>query len=271
MDEILRNLGHGTRVLDLGSLTGSFPAGHCPGSQVVRVDLEAPPPGIWEGFVRADAARLPFPDRSFDAVIANHSLEHIRGLREALAEIGRVLRREGSVFVAVPDAATFSDRLFRWVYQEDSGHINPFCSAEALAAEITKATGLKQAGRRDLYSSFEYLNRYYFPKPSWRLRVIGNGSRRSIILLSYAARLFDRIFHTRASAYGWALYFGNIGESVDPAAWSNVCVGCGAGAPSAWLMANNLVRRRFLVLRTYRCPNCGSANLFTHDIRSPVT
>src|SRR5215472_7125151 len=126
MDEILRNLRPGTRVLDLGSLTGSFAADRCPHSQVVKVDLEPPPPGVWEGFVRADAARLPFPDHSFDAVVANHSLEHIHGLREALAEIGRVVRPEGSVFVAVPDASTFSDRLFRWIYRDESGHINPF-------------------------------------------------------------------------------------------------------------------------------------------------
>ena len=66
----------------------------------------------------------------------------------------------GSLFVAVPDASTFSDHLFRWVYQEASGHINPFCSADELAARITGATGLKLAATRELYSSFEYLNRY---------------------------------------------------------------------------------------------------------------
>ena len=266
MDEILRNLGPGTRVLDLGSLTGSFPIDRCPNSLVARVDLEAPAPGRCEGFIQADAARLPFPDRCFDAVVASHSLEHIHGLREALQEIGRVVRPEGSLFVAVPDASTFSDRLFRWIYRGASGHINPFCSADALAAEITKATGLTLAGARDLYSSFEYLNRYYFPAgTSWRLRMVGNGNRRAIVLLSYLARMWDRAFDTRASAYGWALYFGNVGEAVDPAAWSNVCVGCGSGFSAAWLAANKLVRRRFLVLQWYRCPNCAAGNLFTRD------
>src|SRR5271157_3491550 len=126
MIEILRQLPPGARVLDLGALTGSFPTDYCPGALVVRVDLELPAPGTCADFVQADAGCLPFPDRSFDAVIANHSLEHIRGLSTALGEIGRVLGSEGGLFVAVPDASTFSDRLFRWIYQDASGHINPF-------------------------------------------------------------------------------------------------------------------------------------------------
>jgi SAM-dependent methyltransferase len=266
MNEILRNLRAGAAVLDLGALTGSFPADWCPGALLVRVDLERPAAGSSDGFVQADAARLPFRDRCFDAVIANHSLEHIRGLTAALGEIGRVVRPNGSLYVAVPDASTFSDRLFRWVYRDDSGHINPFCSAGALASDITRATGLPLSGARALYSSFEYLNRYYFPaRTSWRLWLLGNGNRRSIVMLSYAARLFDRVFRARASAYGWALYFGDVGEEVEPGAWSNVCVGCGSGHAAPWLLANNLVRRRWLIFRSYRCPTCGSFNFFTQD------
>src|SRR5882724_11917775 len=67
MHEILRNLGPGTRVLDVGSLTGSFPVECCPESVVARVDLEEPAPGTCEGFIQANAACLPFPDRCFDA------------------------------------------------------------------------------------------------------------------------------------------------------------------------------------------------------------
>jgi hypothetical protein len=266
MHEILRNLRSGARVLDLGALTGTFPAECCPSALVVRIDLERPAVGSCDGFVQADAARLPFPDHCFDAVIANHSLEHIQGLPDALRDLGRVIRPEGSLYVAVPDASTFSDRLFRWIYRDDSGHVNPFYSADALASDITRMTGLKLTAARALYSSFEYLNRYYFgARTSWRLRLVGNGNRGCIVVLSYAARLFDRIFHTRASAYGWALYFGNIGEEVETESWSNVCVGCGAAHAVPWLMVNHLVRRHLLILRSYLCPGCGSRNLLTSD------
>ncbi|HYK17225.1 MAG TPA: class I SAM-dependent methyltransferase [Bryobacteraceae bacterium] len=267
MDEILRHLVPGARVLDLGSLTGSFRADACPRALAVRLDLETPAAGSPEGFVQADAARLPFADHCFDAVIANHSLEHVENFREVLSEIGRVISADGSLYVAVPDASTFSDRLFRWVYR-GGGHINPFKSSEELASQITKATGLKLSGSRPLYSSFEYLNRYYFkPGTDWRLLFAGNGNRQSIMLLSYLARLIDRVFGTRMSHYGWALYFGKLSEPVEPAPWSNVCVGCGSGFPAAWLVAAKLVRRRFLLCRFYWCPSCNSGNFFTPDAR----
>lgn len=270
MDEILRHLPAGARVLDLGSLTGSFRAEACPGALTVRLDLETPEAGSPQGFVRADAARLPFADRCFDTVIANHSLEHVENLQDVLTEMGRVVRPNGSLYVAVPDASTFSDRLFKWVYR-GGGHINPFRSAEELAARITRATGLPLAGSRPLFSSFEYLNRYYFkPGTDWRLWFVGNGSRRSIMLLSYAARLMDGVFGTRLSVYGWALYFGKLSEPVETVAWRNVCVGCGSGFPAAWLMAAKLVRRRFLLCRFYLCPSCNSGNFFTADERLSV-
>jgi SAM-dependent methyltransferase len=65
--------------------------------------------------VQTDASRLPFPDASFDAIIASHSLEHFERLETALQELGRVVRPSGSIFIAVPDASTFSDRLHRWL------------------------------------------------------------------------------------------------------------------------------------------------------------
>jgi SAM-dependent methyltransferase len=45
---------------------------------------------------------LPFPDASFDAVIASEVLEHVWDDRGALAELVRVLRRGGRLAVTVP-------------------------------------------------------------------------------------------------------------------------------------------------------------------------
>jgi SAM-dependent methyltransferase len=44
----------------------------------------------------ADVHALPFPDASFDAVIANHMLFHVEDRPRALAEIARVLRPGGA-------------------------------------------------------------------------------------------------------------------------------------------------------------------------------
>ena len=47
-------------------------------------------------------SRLPFPDASFDRVIASEVLEHIPDDEAAMAELARVLRPGGSMAVTVP-------------------------------------------------------------------------------------------------------------------------------------------------------------------------
>ena len=48
------------------------------------------------GYARAAAGALPFPGASFDAAFACLVFEHIEGTVAALAEVGRVLRPEGT-------------------------------------------------------------------------------------------------------------------------------------------------------------------------------
>ena len=54
--------------------------------------------GSWPQIAIADATRLPFPDRSFDAALAVHVMHLIPAWREAAAEMVRVLR-PGGVFL----------------------------------------------------------------------------------------------------------------------------------------------------------------------------
>jgi len=260
--EILENFGPGQRVLDLGSGAGSFPSSIGP-FIAIRADLDRPSAAA-QNFVQADAARLPFADRAFDAVISNHSLEHFHDLDGSLREIGRVLRPAGALYVGVPDASTFCDRLYRWLAR-GGGHVNPFTSAPELAATIARATRLPHVDTRTLFTSLSYLNRnnrrVSGPR---RLLLVGNGSEMSLHLYTYFARLSDRLFRTRLSVYGWALYFGSFSVPIDTNVWSNVCIRCGSGAQSEWLRHMNLVHKRFF-WSVYRCPNCGTANLFSED------
>ncbi len=265
MHEILENLGPGQPVLDLGSGAGSFDSSTGK-FIVIRADLDRPSAPA-ANFAQADAARLPFPDCAFDAVISNHSLEHFRDLAGSLAEIGRVLKTTGALYIAVPDASTFCDRLYRWLAR-GGGHLNAFTSARRLANTIESATHLRHIATRTLLTSLSYLNRKNFRERSpRRLLLMGNGSEISLHLFTYFARLSDRLFGTRLRVYGWALYFGSVPAPVDTGVWTNVCIRCGSGAPSEWLHHLKVVHRRFL-LPVYRCPSCGTTNLFTDD-RAP--
>jgi hypothetical protein len=265
MHEILRHLPRDARVLDLGSGKGSFGSDCYPGLRLVRLDPLLPGPHRVEGLVLAVAAWLPFRDCGFDAVIANHSLEHVEELDRVLREIGRVVRPGGCLYVAVPDASTWTDRIYRWMCL-GGGHINPFRSERELNSEIARVTGLRPAGIRLLHSSLEFLSRdHYGPRPPRRLWLFGNGNLTFIALLAYILRMIDRVLGTRVSVYGWAFYFGNIREEIETTAWTNVCVGCGTGHSAASLLVNQRVHRQFLILRSYVCPICGAWNLFTND------
>jgi SAM-dependent methyltransferase len=263
MYEILKNLSADSLVLDLGCAKGSFPreATH---ARVVRVDRDWPGDTAG-GFVRADAGALPFADGTFAAVISNHSLEHFDDLGDALKEIGRVIRPGGSLFVAVPDASTLTDKLYRWLAR-GGGHVNAFTSSGGTAALIEQGTGLPHVATRVICSSLSFLNRHNSPLPRpRRLMLLGAGYEWSLFVYGWVSRRLDRYLGTRTSIYGWAFYFGNLAEAIDTATWVNVCCRCGSGSAASRLKELGLVRANFSGFRIFECPTCGAGNSFADD------
>ena len=255
MDEILRNLPAGARVLDLGCDEGSFPAERTRAT-TVRLDRDAPRRRD-AAFVQGDAARLPFGEGSFAAVISNHSLEHFDDLDAVLREIGRVTQPEGALFVAVPDASTLTDRIYRWLGR-GGGHVNRFTSAEQVARAIERGTGLRHVATRTLWSSLSFLNRKRAPRPlPLRLWLVGGGFEPVLRAYVRVSRGIDRMLGTRTGVYGWAFFFGAIQGPIDADSWANVCVRCGSGFPEEFLRARGLVGDA-----QYRCPNCEARNPF---------
>ncbi|NLX10785.1 MAG: class I SAM-dependent methyltransferase [Chloroflexi bacterium] len=52
------------------------------------------------GLIACDVQQLPFPEGTFDIVLANHMLYHVPDIDRAIAEICRVLRRDGLLLAA---------------------------------------------------------------------------------------------------------------------------------------------------------------------------
>lgn len=253
------------RILDLGCGSGSL-AAQVAGLNVTGVDIDVSVPARNEGFPRAcaDSDRLPFAGRSFDLVICHHSLEHVHDVPGTIAEIRRVLRPEGRLFVTVPDGSSFSDRLYRLLLC-GGGHFQRFTFA-GIVGGIESGTGLHLAGWQELSSSFIFVDRRNFlPAPRGRLpgplprrmRWLGmlpswsfSGAR---IFLNLATRLTDRWFATRWSRYGWALAFTPVKQLPEEEPGSlNVCMFCGAGFDE--------VSRERIAGLFYRCPYCSGAN-----------
>ncbi len=66
-------------------------------------------PTLSFGAVAGDATRLPFPDSSFDRIIASEVMEHVPDDVAALDELVRVLRPGGTIAITVP--AELPERL----------------------------------------------------------------------------------------------------------------------------------------------------------------
>jgi hypothetical protein len=116
-----------------------------------------------------------------------------------------------------------------------------------------------------LCTSLSFLNRRNLrAKAPRKLLLFGNGNENAIRWLTWLLRAFDRMFHRRASVYGWAYYFGGALD-LDISTWSNVCVRCGSADPSALLRSTGKVTPRRFLPPEYTCRNCGTRNFFTDD------
>lgn len=81
-------------VVNLGAKSAQW------GEHVLNVDLVAPREGTLDAL--ADIHRLPFADGSLDGVICTYVLEHVADARACIAEIARVVKPGGNVFISVP-------------------------------------------------------------------------------------------------------------------------------------------------------------------------
>ncbi|HEY1221213.1 MAG: methyltransferase domain-containing protein [Bryobacteraceae bacterium] len=265
MIHLLSQLPAGAHVLDLGAAAGSF-RNVRPDICVVRLDLKFDTAADSGYLVRGDAARLPFAGGVFDLLVSNHSLEHFVELEAVVGEIGRVAKAGAGLYVAVPDAGTLTDRIYRWIGR-GGGHVNPFRSPAEIVVLIERLTGLAHRATRDLYSSLSFLNNHnvrgWGPK---KLLLFARGDERFLAVLLWSLRMADRVFGTGLSRYGWEFHFGTAepGRVLEP--WVNVCVRCGAGHSVEYLREEASGWRKFGPIESYRCPACGGFNLFSKEL-----
>jgi ubiquinone/menaquinone biosynthesis C-methylase UbiE len=96
---------HGRRVLEVGCGRGHLlQILQEAGADAVGIDTnpQAIATGVTSGMAVGDAERLAYPDRSFDAVVSVHAIEHLEDLDGALEEMVRVLRPGGRMLLIYP-------------------------------------------------------------------------------------------------------------------------------------------------------------------------
>jgi len=252
-------------VLDLGFGNRSFHYETCP-SRIVALDeqfvgkrIEREDPRIQ--YVRARSQVIPLTDSSIDAVVCHHTLEHFDDYRKALAEIGRVLRPDGWLWIAIPNGYGFDDRLYRFVFA-GGGHVNRF-TRDGLVKDVQTITGLTLVGMCDFFSSFIYLKKpspselQYYPGLARRVTTLPNGLLSSGILsINFATRIADKILGSRSSQYGWGFVFSKTEMTLAKlASCFNVCRKCGSGHLFDMIKQPTIFRFGFVSL-----PNCKELN-----------
>ena len=116
--EVLDELPAGARVLDAGCGPGSWGYARRDDLRITAFDVKFPPgppaPRPRLDVLRADLARTPFRDQSFDLTVCHYVLEHVTALEACCDELARVTRAGGTLYLSVPRAAAFDDRLYRF-------------------------------------------------------------------------------------------------------------------------------------------------------------
>jgi SAM-dependent methyltransferase len=266
LDDLICQLRHGDRVLDVASASGSFSLAGLDCS-VFLIDedaaaLSAAPSSDGKRYMVAGRCeQLPIASASIDLVICNHALEHFLELHSALDEIGRVLKPAGRLYVSVPNGYGVCDGIYRWAF-EGGGHVNRF-RRDDLIRTIESRIGVRLAQWQRLYSSFGYLRgipdllAHPGPDLQARLKLIARLPRVLIHAvqtgLYIGTRVADRGFGTSSAVYGWALWFDRTaGPATENPPFVNVCIYCGTGHPPG-----SLERPR---LRAWACLSCGRRN-----------
>lgn len=189
-------IGPGTSVIDVGCGAGrhSFEA-YRRGADVIAFDQNAAeladvdtmlqamgqsgqaPASAKAQVVVGDALALPYPDGTFDCVIASEILEHIPDDASVIAELIRVLRPGGSLAVTVP--RWLPERIC-WLLSDeyhanDGGHIRIYRAAQ-LRAKV------EARGMRFTHSQHEHA----LHSPYWWLKcAVGVEKNDNFLVKSY--------------------------------------------------------------------------------------
>src|SRR3954468_15424434 len=163
----------GARALDVGCGTGANgPVLAARAAFAVGIDASPVPLGLGErthaARLRGDANALPFPDGSFDLVVALDVLEHLDDDAGGARELYRVLRPGGAALIFVPAL-----RLL-WGLQDDVSHHRRRYGRAQLRA-LVAASGLQ-------IQRLTFFNSLLFPPilaARLMMRVLPRGNLRS--------------------------------------------------------------------------------------------
>jgi SAM-dependent methyltransferase len=158
-------------ILDIGCGAGAFLAEmRKKGWQVrgVEIDRRAAERGQLEGLdiFAGTIDKANYPSAGFDYVRSNHSFEHIHNPREVLAEIHRLVKPTGFLFIGVPNVNGWMARFYGTYWWYLGAPVHPFGYSPITLGRLLKETGFKvervnyNSNSAGIFGSLQiYLNR----------------------------------------------------------------------------------------------------------------
>ncbi len=114
-----------------------------------------------------DVYNLEFKDKFFDVVMFYHVIEHVDHPNDALAEINRILKKEGKLIIGTPNIKSIAARLFKGRFRHyGPPHINLFTPKNLEELLIKNGFSIEKIERPFFgtdYATFGNLLRMLFP------------------------------------------------------------------------------------------------------------
>lgn len=137
--KLVKDRVKGNKLMDIGSGTGEF-LHHCSHNGLIVSGIE--PSEDARNFSRSQygltvesEARLPeIADDSYDVISMWHVMEHVYHLQERVKEIKRIIKKEGKVFIAVPNCASLDAEIYaeEWAAYDVPRHLYHFQRAQMI-------------------------------------------------------------------------------------------------------------------------------------------
>jgi SAM-dependent methyltransferase len=188
----VRQIRPAPRVLVVGS--GGLRLG-APGDRVLNTDVAFGPAVD----AIADAHDLPFPDGSFDLVIAAAVLEHVADPQRCEAEMRRVLAPGGHVFADTPFLQPVHMGAYDFTRFTPIGHRRLFRHYDEIAAGISNGVGSALAAQSGV--ALQSLSR----ARAWRRIANAMGT-----VLTPPLRMMDALFRHGGDGAGGCWFFGRL-------------------------------------------------------------
>jgi SAM-dependent methyltransferase len=135
----------------------------------------------------------------YDLVVANHVLEHVTNPENLIKGISLILKKDGFVYVGVPDGYNFTDVFYHLIHSDGGGHIQRHRKSQLL--KLFRKYGFKLVSQQPWPDDWLWLEKCF----DFKSRGIKYIDQKDI---SYLAKTFRKeLTPKKGYNYGWELIF----------------------------------------------------------------